>query len=154
MFNTWKTWAVAARMKSLSAGLFALLCAVLLAGLPAAAAPAATSTTLAVMAGGNPVTTVASGTVVTLTATVLAGATPVSSGPGELLRRHSGLLRGHSSSGLGAIDDRGDGSAEVHSRHRQPHLQGGLCGDNPRCVQRFRRVFAYRDGLQSHYHHR
>ncbi|HXW16357.1 MAG TPA: FG-GAP-like repeat-containing protein [Terriglobia bacterium] len=80
MFKTWKTRAVAARMKSLSAGLFALLGVVLFAATPASAAPAATSTTLAMTAGGNPVTTVASGTVVTLTATVLAGATPVTPG--------------------------------------------------------------------------
>ena len=80
MFNTRKTWAVAARIKNLSDGLFALLCVVLWAGLPAAAAPAATSTTLAVTEGGNPVTTVASGTVVTLTATVRDGATPVTLG--------------------------------------------------------------------------
>jgi hypothetical protein len=80
MFNTRKTWAIAARAKNLSAGSFVLLCAIILAGLPAAASPAATSTTLAVTAGGNPVTTVASGTVVTLTATVLAGATPVTAG--------------------------------------------------------------------------
>jgi len=43
-------------------------------------APAATTATLAVKAGGNPVTTVPSGTVVTLTATVLAGSTPVTQG--------------------------------------------------------------------------
>jgi hypothetical protein len=80
MFNTSKAWAAAARIKIVSAGLFPLLSAVLLAGLPATAAPAATSTTLAVTVGGNPIATVASGTVVTLTATVLAGSTPVTLG--------------------------------------------------------------------------
>jgi hypothetical protein len=44
------------------------------------AAPQATNTVLAVTAGGTPVTTVAQGTVVTLTATVTAGSTPVTPG--------------------------------------------------------------------------
>jgi len=42
--------------------------------------PAATTTTLAVSTGGNAVTTVAQGSVVTLTATVMAGSTPVTPG--------------------------------------------------------------------------
>jgi trimeric autotransporter adhesin len=48
--------------------------------LPAWAAPAATITTLSVTSGGNAVTTVAQGSVVTLTATVMAGSTPVTPG--------------------------------------------------------------------------
>src|ERR1035441_5293792 len=44
------------------------------------AAQQATATTLAVTAGGSPVTTVAQGIVVTLTATVTAGSTPVTPG--------------------------------------------------------------------------
>jgi N-acetylneuraminic acid mutarotase len=44
------------------------------------AQPPPTTTTLAVTVAGNPVTTVALGTVVTLTATVLSGATPVTTG--------------------------------------------------------------------------
>jgi len=44
------------------------------------AAPAATTTTLAVTSGGSTVTTVAAGSVVTLTATVKAGTTPVTIG--------------------------------------------------------------------------
>jgi trimeric autotransporter adhesin len=48
--------------------------------LPAWAAPAPTITTLSVTAGGNAVTTVAPGSVVTLTATVMAGSTPVTPG--------------------------------------------------------------------------
>jgi len=48
--------------------------------LPAWAAPAPTITTLSVTSGGNAVTTVASGSVVTLTATVMAGGTPVTPG--------------------------------------------------------------------------
>jgi hypothetical protein len=43
-------------------------------------APAATTTTLAITSGGNAVTTVASGSMVTLTATVMAGTTPVTVG--------------------------------------------------------------------------
>jgi hypothetical protein len=43
-------------------------------------APAATTTTLAITSGGNAVTTVASGSMVTLTATVVAGTTPVTVG--------------------------------------------------------------------------
>ncbi len=77
MSNTREMRAIAARVNRLSYALRALVGAVLLAGLPAAAATA-TTTTLAVTAGGNPVTTVASGTAVTLTATVLAGGLPVS----------------------------------------------------------------------------
>ncbi len=42
--------------------------------------PPATTTTLAVTAGGTPVTSVAPGTVVTLTATVVTGASPVTAG--------------------------------------------------------------------------
>jgi len=48
--------------------------------LPAWAAPAPTITTLSVVSGGNAVTTVAPGSVVTLTATVMAGSTPVTLG--------------------------------------------------------------------------
>src|SRR5580698_910639 len=48
--------------------------------LPAWAAPAATTTTLYVTLGGNAVTTVAAGSVVTLMATVMAGSTPVTPG--------------------------------------------------------------------------
>jgi len=48
--------------------------------LPAWAAPAPTITTLSVTSGGNAVTTVAQGSVVTLTATVMAGSTPVTPG--------------------------------------------------------------------------
>jgi hypothetical protein len=48
--------------------------------LPAWAAPAPTITTLSVISGGNAVTTVAPGSVVTLTATVMAGSTPVTPG--------------------------------------------------------------------------
>src|ERR1700722_14256896 len=48
--------------------------------LPAWAAPAPTITTLSVISGGNAVTTVAAGSVVTLTATVVAGSTPVTPG--------------------------------------------------------------------------
>jgi trimeric autotransporter adhesin len=48
--------------------------------LPAWAAPAPTITTLSITSGGNAVTTVAPGSVVTLTATVMAGSTPVTPG--------------------------------------------------------------------------
>jgi hypothetical protein len=48
--------------------------------LPAWAAPAPTITTLSVTSDGNAVTTVATGSVVTLTATVMAGSTPVAPG--------------------------------------------------------------------------
>ena len=66
------------RLKGCFQALFGIL---LLAGLPAAAAGTATTTTLAVTSGGSGVTTVASGSVVTLTATVMAGTTPVNPGP-------------------------------------------------------------------------
>ena len=59
---------------------FALVAGVLMAALPAAASSTATTTTLAVTSGGVAVTTVNSGSVVTLTATVKAGTTPVSPG--------------------------------------------------------------------------
>ena len=102
----------------------------------------ATTTTLAVTSGGSPVTTVTSGSVVTLTATVTAGSTPVDTWAGELLRRHRGLLHGHPSAGNGAIDERGYDGAEVCSRRRKPQLQGSLCGDQQRrgeLLQRRRR---------------
>jgi hypothetical protein len=50
--------------------------------LPAWAAPATTTTTLSVTSAGNAVATVTSGTVVTLTATVMTGSTPVA--PGQI----------------------------------------------------------------------
>ena len=58
------------------AAALALVCA----AASAFAIPSATTTSLAVTSGGSAVTTVASGTVVTLTATVLAGTTPVTQG--------------------------------------------------------------------------
>ncbi|MGB6827183.1 MAG: FG-GAP-like repeat-containing protein [Terracidiphilus sp.] len=61
--------------------LAAALSIALLASAPhAGATPAPTATTLAITSGGSAVTTVTSGTVVTLTATVLAGTTPVTVG--------------------------------------------------------------------------
>jgi hypothetical protein len=58
-----------------------LVCLGLLCSAPqAGAAPVPTTTTLAVTSGGSAVTTVTSGSVVTLTATVLAGTTPVTVG--------------------------------------------------------------------------
>src|ERR1700679_3066914 len=51
--------------------------------LPAWAAPAPTTTTLSVTSGGDAVTTVAQGKTVTLTATVMAGSTPVTPGQVE-----------------------------------------------------------------------
>jgi len=65
------------RLKGCFQALFGTL---LLAGLPAGAAGTATTTTLAVTSGGSAVTTVTSGSVVTLTATVMAGTTPVNPG--------------------------------------------------------------------------
>jgi hypothetical protein len=65
------------RLKGCFQALFGTL---LLAGLPAGAAGTATTTTLAVTSGGSAVTTVTSGSVVTLTATVMAGTTPVTTG--------------------------------------------------------------------------
>jgi len=50
--------------------------------LPAWAAPATTTTTLSVTSAGNAVATVTSGTVITLTATVMTGSTPVA--PGQI----------------------------------------------------------------------
>ena len=58
----------------------ALLVALLLTALPTAFAQTATTTTLAVTSGGSAATSIASGTVVTLTATVTAGSTPVTPG--------------------------------------------------------------------------
>ena len=82
MSYAWKLTAIAARTTRMSAGLLALLGVALMPAIPAAAtpAPAATATTLTVQAGGNAVTTVTWGTAVTLTASVLAGTTPVTSG--------------------------------------------------------------------------
>jgi hypothetical protein len=59
----------------------AALCTALLSSAPqASATPAPTTTTIAITSSGSAVTTVTSGTVVTLTATVLAGTTPVTVG--------------------------------------------------------------------------
>jgi hypothetical protein len=62
-----------------SAGLLLLL-ALILSPQHAFAAPQSTTTALAVTPGGNPVTIVSQGTVVTLTATVTAGGTSVTPG--------------------------------------------------------------------------
>ena len=61
----------------LNALIWMLLCS---ATLRAWAAPWATTTSLTITSGGSAVTTVASGSVVTLTATVMAGTTPVTVG--------------------------------------------------------------------------
>lgn len=58
----------------------ALWAGFLAGGLPAWAAPSATTTTLAITSGGSAVTSVAPGSVVTLTATVTAGSTPITTG--------------------------------------------------------------------------
>src|SRR3979490_1283592 len=62
----------------LGSGLRGVLCAFLFAGVPAFAA--VTTTALSVSSGGSAVTTVASGSVVTLTATVNSGTGPVTTG--------------------------------------------------------------------------
>src|SRR5882724_5121693 len=64
--------------RRLSFALHGVLCAFLFAGVPAFAA--ATTTTLSVTSGGSAVTTVVSGSVVTLTATVNSGAGAVTTG--------------------------------------------------------------------------
>src|SRR3984885_13019582 len=64
--------------RRVSFGLRDVLCALLFAGVPAFAAT--TTTTLAVTSGGSAVTTVASGSVVTLTATENSGAGAVTTG--------------------------------------------------------------------------
>jgi hypothetical protein len=69
---------ISALGRRLSFGLRGILYAFLFAGVPAFAA--ATTTTLAETSGGSAVTTVASGSVVTLTATVNSGAGPVTTG--------------------------------------------------------------------------
>jgi hypothetical protein len=69
------------RRHEYSTGCFpALLGVMMLAGIPAGASLAATTTTLAITSAGNAVTTVPSGVVVTLTATVAAGSKPVTVG--------------------------------------------------------------------------
>ena len=65
---------------SLSACFHALICCLLLAGLPAGASGSATTTKLVATSGGLPVSTVSSGSVVTLTATVTVGSTAVTAG--------------------------------------------------------------------------
>ena len=57
-----------------------LFATLLLAALPAAASSVVTTTTLGVTSAGSAVTTISSGSVVTLTATVTAGTTPVTIG--------------------------------------------------------------------------
>src|ERR1700729_3116419 len=62
------------------ASFLALLCALLIATLPGWAVPGPTTTTLTVTSSGAAVSSVASGSVVTLTANVISGSTPVTSG--------------------------------------------------------------------------
>ena len=72
---------VKSRSGRLKGFFLALIGGLMLTAVPAVAgAQAATTTTLAITSAGAPVTTVASGSVVTLTATVMAGATPVTVG--------------------------------------------------------------------------
>jgi hypothetical protein len=61
-------------------GFLLIISVSLLGGLPAHASRVATSTTLTVTSGGSAVTTASSGAVVTFTATVTAGATPITTG--------------------------------------------------------------------------
>jgi hypothetical protein len=68
------------RSLCLNGRLVAVFGALLVAGIQAEAGAATTTTTLSVTSGGVAVTTVASGSVVTLTATVTAGSTPVTVG--------------------------------------------------------------------------
>src|SRR5579863_1981306 len=69
------------RRGRLKSSIVAVLGALLLGGIPAvASSPSTTTTTLAVTSGGSAVTTVTSGSVVTLTATVMTGSTAVTVG--------------------------------------------------------------------------
>jgi trimeric autotransporter adhesin len=75
-------WGVCMKVRGICQGLhFSTLVALFCASAAQAwCAPAATTTTLAITAGGNAVTTVPSESMVTLTATVVAGTTPVTVG--------------------------------------------------------------------------
>jgi Bacterial Ig-like domain (group 3)/FG-GAP-like repeat len=78
MTSLTRSWRVTFPGKNLRERLAPIFYAAALVALPAAAAT--TTTTLTVTSGGSAVSTVTSGSVVTLTATVLAGATPVTVG--------------------------------------------------------------------------
>jgi hypothetical protein len=75
-----KIWATATKVHKSRVVLRLLLLLPPLSASPAVAAPPATTTTLVVTSGGNAVTTVASGAVVTLTATVQAGSSALTTG--------------------------------------------------------------------------
>ena len=95
--------------------------AVLSFGIPRAWATAAsTTTTLTVTVSGSAVTSVAAGTVVTLTATVVSGSTPVNPGTGEVLRRNGRPLRRLGLARNGAVDHRRGGPVQIQAGHWEP----------------------------------
>ena len=83
--------------------------------------PTATSTTLQIASAGQPVTSVASGTVVTLSAAV-SGGVHHAHRTGELLRCDSELLRCTASGGKRAVDERGNGYPSVYPGNGKPQL--------------------------------
>ena len=99
---------------------FALVAGVLMAALPAAASSTATTTTLAVTSGGIAVTTVDSGSVVTLTATVKAGTTPVSPGLVKFCDADGGPLHRRPCAWHSAIDQRRNGDLQVQGGSGEP----------------------------------
>ncbi|MGA8104017.1 MAG: hypothetical protein WB869_17800 [Candidatus Acidiferrales bacterium] len=115
--------------------------------LPAWAAPAPTIATLSVTSGGNAVTTVAQGSVVTLTATVMTGGTPVTPGQGQLLRCDGQVLHRHPSVGHGAVDRQRYGDAEIPSGGWESQLQGGSCRAGRPWAQCFDRIVTHSDGV-------
>ena len=106
----------------------ALIALLSLADLTAEAAGAAkqTTTILNVTSNDTHVTSVAAGTVVTLTASVTSRKGEGYGGATKLLRCRNEVLHRYSPPRRSAVDKRRDRSVEVRSRHRESQLQGGL----------------------------
>jgi len=114
--------------------------------LPAWAAPAPTITTLSVTSGGNAVTTVAPGSVVTLTATVMAGSTPVTPGQVNFCDATAKFCTDIHLLGTAQLT----ANAEIPSWGWESQLQGGSCRAGRPWAQCFDRIVTHSDGLAGH----
>jgi hypothetical protein len=107
----------------LKAGLSLFLLAVSSWCVPSAFATSVpTTTTLAFTSGSNPVTSVTSGSRVTLTAAVTSGSTKVTVG-------QVNFCHGHPPSRDRSIDQSRDSHHQVQAGRRESQLQGRLCRD-------------------------
>ena len=117
--------------------------------LPAWAASAPTITTLSVTSGGNAVTTVAPGSVVTLTATVMAGGTPVTPGQVNFCDATAKFCTDIHLLGTAQLTANGTATLKIPSWGWESQLRGGSCRAGRPWAQCFDRIVAHSDGVAS-----